>query len=259
MKKFKIDFKNIFAGVITIAVLVILFVIIFIKGELVKPTPEFFIELGIVSFLMVLVKINWYDWAESRRMRQDDIVTAKATYDQIVDENITNIYDFEEFLKELNTENRENYVKRKMKNRTKENCPKYDKLLAKYQKQALTRVKEIKACDVKTRGDTVNLVDAKNYQKEKKIIYETVSTMFSIFCTIALAVIGVKEVMMSVANLFRYLAYIGTVITTMLMTICKANRNTEVEVFDHLKRLQFISDKYKNWKEAKANGTSVSK
>lgn len=257
MKRFKIDFKNLFAGMTTIAILVILFMIIFIKGDLVEPTPEFFIELGIVSFLMILVKVNWYDWAESRRMRQDDIVTAKNTYDQIVDENITDIYDFENFLKELNAENRENYVKRKMKNRTKENCPKYDKLLAKYQKQAIIRVKEIKACDVKTRGDTVNLVDAKNYQKQKKIMYETLSTICSIFCTIALAILGVKELMMNVANLFRYLSYVGSVIITMLRTISRANRNTETEVFDHLKRLQFISDKYKNWKDGKANGTSV--
>ena len=62
---------------------------------------------------------------------------------------------------------------------------------------------------------------------------------------------------MNVANLFRYLSYVGSVVITMLMTIGRASRNTEIEVFDHLKRLQFIDDKYRNWKEGKTNGSNL--
>lgn len=257
MKRIKIDIKEIMASVVTVAVLVILFAIIFIKGKIIEPTPEFFVELGIVSFLMILIKLNWYEWAEMKRMKQDDIVQAKRDYDDIVDKDITDIYDFENFLKELNEENRQNYIKQKMGKRTRENCPNYDKLLEKYEKKAIRHVPEIKSCDVKTRGETVNLVDARNYQKAKKIYYEIFSTIGSIFCTIALAVLGVENISMNVANLFRYLSYVGSVVITMLMTIGRANRNTEIEVFDHLKRLQFIDDKYRNWKEGKTNGSNL--
>ena len=252
LKKFNI--KKVLSVVVTALIVIVLFGVIFVKLDLVSPSPTFFLELFAIISLVVIVKFNWYNWAEEKRSKEDDLVKAKEDYDSYVDKEINDIYDLENFLKTLNEENRENYVKNKLKNRTKDNCPKYDELKEKYIRLSYKRVKEIKASDIKTRGNTLYLADAKNYQKEKKIIYQTVTTIGTVIFSTILACIGFQELMLSWANAFRYISYLFTIAFTMHNTISTAYKNTEVETLDHLTRLQFIVDKYVNYKEGKRNG-----
>ena len=252
LKKFNI--KKVLSVVVTALIVIVLFGVIFVKLDLVSPSPTFFLELFAIISLVVIVKFNWYNWAEEKRSKEDDLVKAKEDYDTYVDKEIKDIYDLEDFLKTLNEENRENYVKNKLKNRTKDNTPKYEELKEKYIRLSYKRVKEIKASDIKTRGNTLYLADAKNYQKEKKIIYQTVTTIGTVIFSTILACIGFQELMLSWANAFRYVSYLFTIAFTMYNTITTAFKNTEVETLDHLTRLQFIVDKYVNYKEGKHNG-----
>ena len=250
----KIDLKKILSFIVTALIVIVLFGIIFVKLELVTPSPTFFLELFAIVSLVIIVKFNWYDWAENKRSKEEDLIKAKEDYDKYVDKEITDIYDLEKFLKTLNEENRNNYIQNKLGNRTKDNCPKYEELKEKYTRLSYKRVKEIKASDIKTRGNTLYLADAKNYQKEKKIIYQTITTIGSIIFSTILAYIGFKELMLSWANVFRYISYLFTIAFTMYNTITTAFKNTEVETLDHLTRLQFIVDKYVNYKEGRHNG-----
>ena len=56
---------------------------------------------------------------------------------------------------------------------------------------------------------------------------------------------------MSWENVFRYAAYLCTICVTIWTTIMTAYKNTENEIIDHITRLQFIVDKYVNYKEGK--------
>lgn len=259
MKNLFKNIKQLISIASTLLIVIVLFGIIFVRLDLVEPSPTFFLELAAICVLVVTVKYNWYNWAEDKRSKESDIKEALTIYDDNVDKEITDIADFEKFLKELNKENREHYVLKKLKNRTPKNCPKYNKLKEKYERLAMKRVKEIKACDVKTRGEVVNLVDAKNYQKQKKWTYQTVSTLISISTSILLACICFKELMMSWENAFRYASYLCTICVTVWTTIQTAFRNTEEEILDHVTRLQFIVDKYVNYKGGKHNGDQLKK
>lgn len=259
MKNLFKNVKQLISIASTILIIIVLFGIIFVKLDLAEPGPTFFLELAAICVLVITIKFNWYNWAEDKRSKEEDIKEAERTYDENVDKEITDIPDFEKFLVILNKENREHYVQNKLKNRTPKNCPKYNQLKEKYERLALKRVKEIKSCDVKTRGKVINLVDAKNYQHQKKVNYQIVSTVVSISMSILLACISFKELMMSWENAFRYVSYLCTICTTMWTTIQTAFKNTEEEKFDHLTRLQFIVDKYKNYKEDKKNGSVKSK
>lgn len=251
MKNLFKNIKQLVSIVSTILIVIVLFGIIFVQLGLAEVSPTFFLELGCICVLVITVKFNWYNWAEDKKSKEDKIIDAINTYDDNVDKEITNIEDFEKFLKVLNKENREHYVNNKLKNRTPKNCPNYDKLKEKYERLALKRVKEIKSCDVKTRGEVINLYDAKNYQKQKKTVYQIVSTIVSICTSVLLAFIGFERLKMSWENVFRYAAYLCTICVTIWTTIMTAYKNTENEIIDHITRLQFIVDKYVNYKEGK--------
>lgn len=260
MKNLFKNIKQLLATISTLLIIVVLFGVIFVRLGLTKPGPTFFLELTAICILVVTIKANWYNWAEDKKEKEDKIVNAIKTYDDYADKEITNIYDFEEYLVELNAENRKNYVTKKLGKRTPENCPNYAELKAKYEKLALKRVKDITACDVKTRGESTQLFDAKNYQKQKKMIFQTISTVLSIAVSIVLACIAFDELMVSWENVFRYVAYLCTISITIWTTVTTAFKNTENEIMDHITRLQFIVDRYVNYKEGKSkNGNKGSK
>lgn len=248
----KINLRSLLSTIVTVLLVIVLFGIIFVRLKLVDPSPTFFLELSAIIGLIVIIKSSWYNWAEEKKLKEDeDIKKAKRDYDNYVDSEVKDIYDFEEFLVILNEENRKNYVKNKLKNKTEQNCKNYKKLKEKYEKKSYSKVREIKSSDVKTRGDTLYLADAKNYQKTKKYLYQIITTTFTVIFTTILAFIGFDKIFMSWANLFRYVTYLFTIAFTMASTITTAFRFTEEEVYDHLKRLQFIVDKYVNYKGGK--------
>lgn len=236
---------------VTVLIAVVLFGFIFVTMGWAEPGPEFFIELGGIAILVIIIRITWYNWAEEQKLKDEELKKSIDTYDAYADKEITDTYDFEKFLVLLNKENRDNYVLNKLKGRTAKNCPKYDKLKAKYERMAVVFVKEIKSCDVKTRGETKNLYDSKNYRKQKKVVYQVASTIISIGITTLIAFTAFKQITMSWENVFRYCTYLCSMGITMWLSITTGYRNTENETLDHLSRLQFIVDKYVNYKEGK--------
>ena len=110
--------KQWLAFILTFLVAVTLFGIIFIKTGIVKPTPSFFLEVGIVLLLSVLMKVWWYDYTEERRLSEDDLKQEKIDYFKIVDQVILDTNHFEKYVVILNQENREHYIKNKIGSRS---------------------------------------------------------------------------------------------------------------------------------------------
>lgn len=264
--------KQWLAFILTFLVAVTLFGLIFIKTGIVQPTPSFFMEVGIVLLLSVLMKVWWYDYTEERRLAEEDLKEEKKTYFTIVDNVITDTNHFEKYVDILNQENREHFIKNKVGSRSpkklsevtwwhylwhpswKKLTPeqigqiRYSNLYYRIQRKA-DRLKPIKSEHIMALSDSEQLYDSRNHLPFKKRMFQLISTIGSFLLTIALSVMAMEEIMLNWANVFRYIGYLCAMAWTIASTVIKAYRQTGDETFDYFARLKFIIDKYATYKE----------
>lgn len=264
--------KQWLSAILTVLVVGVLFAVIFIEGGFVTPSPDFFKELLVVCCLTLMMKIWWYDFAEDKRLNEDDISTEKSNYFKIVDDTITDIDELDQYLKILNQENRDHYIKNKIgsrtakslatknwficllhpsyKNLTKEEIGqvRYDKLYYKIQRRA-DNLREVKSEEIMSLTTSEMLYDSKNYLKQHKRTYQIVTTIVSLILTTALASMALESLMLSWINVFKYITYLCSMVFTIAWTVMKAYRQTGDDTFDHLNRLKFIVNKYALYKE----------
>lgn len=264
--------KQLLSGLLTALVVGVLFAVIFIEGGFVTPSPDFFKELLIVCSLTLMMKIWWYDFAEDKRLSEDDIATEKTNYFTIVDNTISDSEDLDKYLKLLNQENRDHYIKNKIGSRsaktmacknwwiclwhpsykqlTKEQIGqiRFDKLYYKCQRKA-DNLREIKSEEIMSLTCSEMLYDSKNYLKQHKRTYQIVTTIVSLVLTTVLASMALESIMLNWINVFKYITYLCSMTFTIAWTLVKAYRQTGDDTFDHLNRLKFIVDKYATYKE----------
>ena len=271
--------KNWLAFGITIVLLVVLFGVIFITLDLATPGPSFFLELAVIICLSLIMRVFWYDFAEDKRLGEDDLKLERDKYFQILDDTVKDTNDLDKYLTVLNEENRAHYIKNKIGSRTVKNLAKktkwmcfwhpsykklkeleigqlrYDKLYFKIQRKA-DKLPQIKSSEIMALSDTALLYDAKNYAKTKKRRYQITSTILTVGFSVLLASIAFKEIMVNWTNVFRYITYLFSIISTISMTVIKAYRTTGEETQDWFNRLKNILDKYACYKaeEVKKNG-----
>lgn len=271
--------KNWLAFGVTALLLVVLFGTIFITLDLATPGPSFFLELAVVVGLSFVMRFFWYDFAEDKRLNEEDLVNEKDKYFSILDETVTDTNDLDKYLIILNQENRDHYIKNKLGARTAKNLSKktkwmcfwhpsyrkltkedigqirYNKLYFKIQRKA-DKLKPIKSEEIMALSDSEVLYDVKNYRKDKKRKYQITSTIVSTIFSIIIASIAFKEIMLNWVNVFRYITYVFSIVSTIAMTVVKAYRVTGDETFDWFNRLKFVLDKYACYKEEQAKEVS---
>lgn len=264
--------KQWLSAILTALVVGVLFTVIFIEGGFVTPSPAFFKELLIVCALTLMMKIWWYDYAEDKRLNEDDIATAKDDYFEMVDEIVTDSDELDKYLKILNQENKAHYIKNKMGSRTAKRMAKknwwiclwhpeyktmtkeeigldrYDRLYYKYQRKA-DNLREVKSEEIIALTSSEMLYDSKNYLKQHKRTYQIVTTIVSLVLTTVLATMALENILLNWINVFKYITYLCSMVFTIAWTILKAYRQTGDDTFDHLARLKFIVDKYATYKE----------
>lgn len=263
--------KNWLAFAVTILLLVVLFGIIFISLDLATPGPAFFLELGIIVCLTFLMRAFWYDFAEDKRLAEQDLIDEKDNYFKLLDNTVQDTNDLDDYLILLNQENRNNYIKNKIGSRNIKTMSKktfwlklfhphyrkmtleeigierYNKLYFKYQRKA-DKLRQIKSEEIMALSDSELLYDSRNHRKEQKRIYQITSTILSTMFTILIASIAFKEIMWNWTNVFRYVTYLFSITTTIATTIVKAYKITGEETFDWYSRLKHILDKYACYK-----------
>lgn len=271
--------KQFLSVILTVLVVGVLFSVIFIKGGFVQPSPTFFKELIIVCALTLMMKIWWYDFAEDRRLGEDDIKNAKDKYFKMVDDNIEDSSDLDKFLVVLNKENRDHFITNKLGCRTIKNLSKktfwlclfhpryrkmtaeeigkerYDELYYKIQRKA-DKLRQIKSEEIMALTSSLTLYDSKNYTKQHKRVYQIVTTVVSVVLTTVLASMALEELMLNWINVFRYVSYLCSMAFTIAWTVSKAYKQTGDDTFDHLNRLMFIIDKYATYKEKEVENVS---
>lgn len=271
--------KQWLAFILTAFVVITLFGLIFIKTGIVQPSPSFFMELGIVLLLSVLMKIWWYDYTEERRLAEDDIRSEKENYFTILDKSVQDVNDLDNYLVILNQENKDHFVKNKIGSRTPKNLAekkwwlimfhwswrkltpeeigniRYSKLYYRTLRKA-DRLKPIKSEQIMALSDSEQLYDARNHLKAKKRTFQVVSTIMSFALTVSLSVMAMEEIMLNWANLFRYIGYLLAMAWTISYTVISAYRQVGTETFDYYSRLKFIVDKYATYKEKEVSDGS---
>lgn len=264
--------KQWLAFILTAFVVITLFGLIFIKTGIVQPSPSFFMELGIVLLLSVLMKIWWYDYTEERRLAEEDIRLEKEKYFTILDKSVQDVNDLDNYLVILNQENKDHFVKNKIGSRTPKNLAekkwwlimfhwswkkltpeeigniRYSKLYYRTLRRA-DRLKPIKSEQIMALSDSEQLYDARNHLKAKKRTFQVVSTIMSFALTVSLSVMAMEEIMLNWANVFRYIGYLLAMAWTISYTVISAYRQVGTETFDYYSRLKFIVDKYATYKE----------
>lgn len=271
--------KQWLAFILTAFVVITLFGLIFIKTGIVQPSPSFFMELGIVLLLSVLMKIWWYDYTEERRLAEEDIRFEKEKYFTILDKSVQDVNDLDNYLVILNQENKDHFVKNKIGSRTPKNLAekkwwlimfhwswkkltteeigniRYSKLYYRTLRRA-DRLKPIKSEQIMALSDSEQLYDARNHLKAKKRTFQVVSTIMSFALTVSLSVMAMEEIMLNWANLFRYIGYLLAMAWTISYTVISAYRQVGTETFDYYSRLKFIVDKYATYKEKEVSDGS---
>ena len=264
--------KQWLSAVLTALVVGVLFSVIFIDGGFISPSPDFFRELLIVCALTLMMKIWWYDFAEDKRLNEDDIREKKDKYFEMVDDVVKDSDELDDYLKILNKENREHYISNKIGSRTAKRLAvknwwiclwhpeykkmtkeeigqiRYDKLYYKCQRKA-DKLREVKSEEIIALTSSELLYDSKNYMKQHKRTYQIVTTIVSLVLTTALASMAMENILLNWVNVFKYIAYLCSMVFTIAWTVSKAYRQTGDDTFDHLSRLRFIVDKYATYKE----------
>lgn len=240
--------KQTLSIVMTAMLFMVLFAVIFVTLDLVEISANYFIEMAIVTALTVQIKLYWYPYGEEARLKMNDIIDTTKDYDIFVETNIKDIEDLDYFLCILNKENRDNYIHNKIGYKThtknKKYLKKYYKVCAKADK-----LHKIKSVELLTRCESKYITDSRNYAKIKKVTSQTISTIGSVIMAIALASIAFKQLMLNWTTCFRYLSYVFTMVSTIVLTMTKAYKITGEETLDYLARLQHIGDRYVNYKE----------
>lgn len=263
--------KQWLAFILTALVAITLFGIIFIRAGIVQPTPEFFMELAIVLLLTLFMKVWWYDYTEERRLAEEDLKDLRSEHFEYITERIKDINDLDEYLVVLNNENKEHYIKNKLGSRTAKTLeeikwwhkiihPKwrklqpaeigeirYSKLYYRIQRKA-DNLPPIKSEHIMALSNSEQLYDARNHLPTKKRLFQLISTIGSFFLTTAFSILAMEQIILSWANVFRYVGYLAAMTWTIAYTIIKAYKQTGDETIDYFNRLRVIVDKYTSYK-----------
>ena len=271
--------KEWLAWILTVAVIFLLFGLIFVRTGIVTPSPSFFLELGIIAMITLLMKLWWYTYAEEKRLSDDDIKNEKDKYFRMVDSTVTDTNHLDKFLVILNQENRQNFIDNTLGCRTAETLQtrkwyiimwhpswwkktkeeigniRYAKLYYKTLRKA-DALEQVKSIQIMALSDAKQLYDATNHLKTKKRNFHIITTIISLVFVTSFSMMAVEQILLNWANVIRFIGYLVAIIWTIAYSLIMGYKQTGDETFDYYNRLKFIVDKYATYKEQeeKENG-----
>lgn len=243
--------KKWFATIFTSLVVMILFGITFIALDIVDPTSDFELEFAIVTIAVILIRIFWYNNGEEKAAKEQDIIDAQNNYSELVGNTITDQEHFELFLDDLNQQNRDNWVKNRLGNKTKKNCKNYDKIKDRLDRNVGFWVRPITVSQVLTRSSRYTVITAKDYKKRNKVIYQSSTLILSIVFTAATSAIVFKDFIFEWSKIVKFATYMMNIVWAMMSSLNAGYRQHREEVMDHVSRLTMIVNRYDDWRTNK--------
>ena len=240
--------KKWLSTIVTGLLLLVLFGVIFVRLDLVELSEAFFLELGIVASLVTIIRVCWYGDGENKALNEQSIIDMKVNYAKLVETSIDSQENLDKFIDELNALNRERWIYRKLRGKTKKSCPDYDKILQKLTEKSFKKVPIITSTQILTRSTNYETINAKDYTKFKRIWYQSTSLALSLGMTILLGIIAYKELLLNWTNVFRYLTYVLNIIWALVSSLWSGYKNYKTTTTDHISRLTMIVNRYSEWK-----------
>lgn len=240
--------KKWFATIFTGLLVMVLFGITFIALDIVDPSSDFGLEFCVVTIAVVLIRIFWYNNGEDKASKEQAIIDAQKKYIDLIDTTITDQEDFEQFLDELNQQNRDNWVKHKLGNKTDKNCKNYTELKDKLDRQVGFWVRPITISQILTRSSRYAVITARNYKKRNAIIYQSTTLILSILATAATSAIVFKNFVFEWSKIIKFATYLMNIVWAMMSSVSSGYKQHKEEVIDLVSRLTMIVNRYDDWK-----------
>lgn len=241
--------KKWLSTIITALMMVILFGLIFIILDFSDPSPALTMELALITMLIVLVRMIWYGAGEDKASEDATLKQNKIEYSNLITNGNLEQEDLDDFLEELNIENRNAWVKSKLGNKNQKNYPKYQK-----KKDLLDRwvgffVKPITSTQILTRSNRYVALSAKDYRRQSKTFYQISSVFLSILSVIVFAAVQFKTFSFTPEKIFKFISYIFSIVFAIFSSLNAGYKNYIAEETDHLSRLTMIVNRFYEWRD----------
>lgn len=273
LKTFLINFIGILT---TLAIIAVIYVLLYLDGAVGKPDSSTLIEFVIITGLAVYCKTFWYKSTENSVRTSDKYIADRQDLSDEIDNTIDDPYVFDEFISAENTLNYNRYMDSKCKHLTVKNYrlkfrdKVYDIFYGKHDKafhlnrfilrceRKAQKINQLSASRI-TSGSQCYLVDDRNFAKRHKFNYIVFGTVMSVamFGLMSIMVFKRKEDIDAYVVAIKMITYITSMIFNIISTIFSAMSATKTDDYDYMRRIYKILDKFNRYKQEPVVVTKV--
>lgn len=265
--KFKTILINSLGLLTTLAMIAVIYILLYLEGAVGKPDKDVLIEFSIITALAVYCKTFWYKSSENSVRTSKQYVEDRQALSDEIDNTIDNPYVFDEFISIENTINYNRYMDSKCKHLTPKNYTLRlrDKIYNIFYGKRDTKfhlIRYILACERRaqkinqlsasriTSGSQCQLIDDRNFARKHKFNYIVFGTILSIalFGLMSMMVFERKEDIDPYVVAIKMVTYVGSMIFNILSTIISATSSTKADDYDYMRRIYKILDRYTRYK-----------
>lgn len=280
-KKFMLNIVGVSATLVSIG---IIYLILFKQGIIKDLSHTFWIEFGIVSFLMVEMRTFWYKDTELRLRNSEEYIEKKGLVEDAIEETVDDAEDFDAYIDIENNINYNVYIKNNTDNVTSKNykLTLFDKLqnlkisivnlfckVFHKQQQVIfsreyffekfkIRIQQ-KACKIHKLSSSgiltmsqQPLLDDRNYAAKHKLLYLLFGTITTILVIALAALIGFNEKLTDEETLTKFAIYTGGMLFAIGQTVVTATMSIRLGDFNYFRRILKIMDRYSSYKKARS-------
>ena len=268
--KFKTVVMNTLGIIATTAVVAAVCWLLFLMGYIRELTTAFWTELGIITILVIFMRIFWYKHTEFKVLTSKEFEDAEKSVKLAITTEITDTDHFDNCIDNINQTNYKTYYNNKTKNITPNNYkfklrdklynffwlvyPKKRRTKKQAYEQFLNRVSykasrlyKLSSSNTLTMSKSA-LIDDRNNAGKVKRSYIIGGTFITIAFTAAVAAIGFAPKTVSNDAFLKLSIYLASILFTIVQTIFAAHISTRSNYISYFNKLLTIVDRYKQFK-----------
>lgn len=276
ISKLKRFMLNTVGTIITIISIGIIYLILYKQGIIKELDQTFWIEFGIVCFLMVEMRIFWYKDTELRIRNSNDYIDKQRIVEDAINETVQETDDFDKYIDIENDINYNIFIKNKTDKVTAKNYQLkfrdklqngfiiFTNIFRKNKKLKLSRAQffeafkirvEQKACKIHKLSSSgiltmsqQPLLDDRNYTAKHKFLYLLFGTITSVLVIALAALIGFNNKLTDEETLTKFTIYIGAMFFAIGQTVIAATTSIKIGEYNYFRRIIKILDRYNSYK-----------
>lgn len=277
LSNFKRIILNVLGFLATIATIGAICLLLFAVGVIRELTIAFWTELGVVSVLVIIMRIFWYKDTEFKVLTSKDFEDLEETVKRAIEDEVTDVDHFDKCINYINQNNYKTYVNNHTKNITDENYryrlrerlmnfirrifKKPIKSRAYYNAKFLKRVEyraahlhKISSSSVLTLSRSP-LIDDRNDAVRLKWSYIIGGTIITILLVTCISLIGFKPKDQLEEDVYiKLIIYVASILFTIAQTIFTAFMSTSINYKKYFRKIVDIIERYRSYKQSNPVG-----